>query len=244
MMRKIKFAGKLIPMLSIIFILGACTKDDEVGFDVHGEVVFIKKIIDGEPVVGTAYYAYSSKTLSSCAVTTPNSTEDIILSAYGINTFLFAYEPSDSEFSSDSPIEGNYIFNATSSDNEAIEVNDEQSFSDLGFAQLSERTFDINNNWLHLTWGEVTGADNYTINLINSSGATIFTSYAVNADSPEFYISTLLDVGVWTNQPIYDDTYTLRIKCFKYDSDATADDYTYSVQEVSQKDYTVVWKLN
>lgn len=243
-MKKIKIAGKHILMFTIILILAACSKDDEVTFDVHGDVVFLKKMVNNVPVIGTSYYAYSGKTMSSCTVTTPNSAEILNLSAYGINTFLFAFEPVDSAYSSSSPVVGNYIFHATSSDNETMEVSDEQSFSDLGFAQLNERTFDTNNSWLHLTWGEVANADNYSVSLINSAGEIIFNGYAVNADSPEFYISTFLDVGIWTRQPNNGDTYTIRIKCVKYDSDATEDDYTYSVQEISQKDYSVVWKLN
>ena len=243
-MEKTKFVRKHLLIVLSIFILGACTKDNKTEFEVHGDVVFIKKIIDGEPVVGTAYYAYSNKTLSSCIVTPPNSTESINLSAFGINTLLFTHEPSNAEYTSSLPIEGNYLFNATSSDNETVEISDEQSYYDLGFAQLDEKTFDTNNNWLHLTWGVITGVDNYTVSLINSSGETIFNGYAVKADSPEFYISTLLDVGIWTIQPTYNNTYTLRIKCFKYDTDATEDDYTYSVQEISQQDYSIVWKLN
>jgi hypothetical protein len=245
-MEKIKFLRKHLLIVLFIFILGACTNDNKTEFEVHGDAVFIKKIINSEPVVGTAYYAYSNKILSACTVTPPSSDQNINLAAYQINTLLFAYEPSDNEFTSTSTslIEGNYLFNATSSDNETIEVSDEQSFSDLGFAQLDERTFDTNNHWLYLTWGVVTGADSYTVSLINSSNETIFSGYAVKADSPEFYISTLLDYGVWAKQPTYNDTYTLRIKCFKYDTDATADDYTYSVQEISQKDYSIVWKLN
>jgi hypothetical protein len=243
-MKKIIITGKHILMLSVIFIMGACSKDNEVDFEVHGDVVFIKKLIDDVPVVGTSYYAYSSKTLSSCTVTTPNSAETLNLSAYGINTFLFAIEPSDNEFTSSLPTEGNYLFKVKSSDNETIEVSDEQSFSDLEFAQLDERKFDTNNSWLHLTWGVVANTDNYTVSLINSSGENIFNGYAIKADSPEFYISTFLDVGIWTRQPTYGDTYTIRIKCFKYDTDATEDDYTYSVQEISQKDYSIIWKLN
>lgn len=243
-MKKIKFLRKHLLIVLLIFTLGSCTDDNKTEFAVHGDVVFMKKIINSEPVVGTAYYAYSNKILSACTVTPPGYDQNINLAAFKTNTLLFSYEPSDNEFTSASPTEGNYLFNATSSDTETIEVGDEQSFSDLGFAQLDERTFDTNNNWLHLTWGEVTGADNYTVSLINSSGETIFSGYAVNANSPEFYISTLLDYGIWTNQPTYNDSYTLRIKCFKYDTDATEENYTYSVQEISQKDYSIVWKLN
>jgi len=243
-MKRIKFLRKHLLIVLLIFILGACKKDNETEFEVHGDVIFIKKLIDGEPVVGTAYYAYSNKVLSSCTVTPPNSAQNIDLAAYQTNSFLFAYEPSNSDFSSGSPNEGNYLFNATSSDNETIEVNDEQLFSDLGFAQLDERTFDTYEYWLHITWGKVTGADSYKVSLIDSSGVTIFSGYAVSPDSPEFYISTRYDVGTWTKSPVSEDTYTLRIQCNIYDSDATEEDYTYSVQEISQKDYSIVWKLN
>jgi hypothetical protein len=243
-MKKIKFLSKLLLIVLLIFILGACTNDDITELEVHGDVIFVKKLIDGEPVVGTAYYAYSSKVLSSCTVTPPNSGQNIDLAAYQTNTFLFAYEPSNSDFSSGLPNEGNYLFNATSSDNEKIEVSDEQSFSDLGFAQLDERTFDTTEGWLHLTWGEVTGADSYKVSLIDTSGVTVFSGYAVKADSPESYITTLYDVGNWTKYPVYNDTYTLRIQCNIYDSDATEENYAYSIQEISQKDYYIVWKLN
>jgi len=243
-MKNLKFRTSYIILLSTVFILGACTKDNTTTLEVHCDVVFFNKIINDEPVTGTAYFAYSNIPLSSCTVTPPNSTQSINLAAYGINTLAFTYEPANDEFSTAIPTEGNYIFNVTSADNETIESSDEQSFSDLGFAQLDEKSFDNNNNWLYLTWGEVTGADNYTVSLINSSGETIFSGYAVNADSPEFYITTQYDFGVWTKTPTFDETYTLRIKCFKYDADATKDDYSYNIQEVSQKDYPLVWKLN
>ena len=243
-MKKLKFLRRYIILMSTVFILGACTKDNTADFKVQGDVVFLKKIVNDEPVIGTAYYAYSNKPMSACTVTPPNSAQSINLAAYGENTLAFTYEPSINDFSPNLPTEGNYLFNATSSDNETLQVSDEQSFSGLGFAQLDEKTFDSNNNWLYLTWGVVDGADSYTVNLINSSGETIFSSYEVNADSPEFYISTQYDFGVWTKTPTFDETYTLRIKCFKYDADATNADYSYNIQEVSQKDYQLVWKLN
>jgi hypothetical protein len=243
-MEKTKFLRKHLLFVFLFLILGACSNEDITEFEVHGDVMFVKILVDGEPVVGTAYYAYSNKILSSCTVSPPGADQNIDLAAYQTNTFLFAYEPSNGDFSSDSPNEGIYLFNAKSSDNESIEVSDEQSFSDLGFAQLDERTFDTIENWLHLTWGEVTGADSYKVSLIDTSGVTVFSGYAIKADSPECYISTLYDVGTWTKYPVYDDKYTIRIQCNIYDSDATEEDYAYSIQEISQKDYSIVWKLN
>lgn len=237
---------KILRNLFVLVILftGACTNKNKAGLEVHADVVFLKKLVNGEPAVGTAFYAYSNKPLASATVTPPNSSQSVNLAAFGINTLAFTYEPSDDEYTTSPPTEGNYLFNITSADNETVEISDEQSFYDLGFAQIDEKTFDTNNNWLHLTWGEVSGADYYTVSLINSSDETIFTGYPLKADSPEFYISTLLDVGIWTIQPTYNESYTLRIKCYKYDSDATADDYNYNLQEVSTKDYQIVWKLN
>jgi hypothetical protein len=242
-MENVKISGKYLLMVLAIFIMGACNNDKK-EFKVNADVVFIKKIINDEPVVGTAYYAYSNKVLASCSVTPPNSAQTVNLSAYKTNTLTFTNEPSNDEFLSSAPIEGSYLFNVTNSDNETIQTSDEQSFSDIGFAQLDEKTFDSSNQWLYLTWNEVSGADSYTVSLLNSAGETIFSGYAVNADSPEFYITTQFDFGIWTASPNYDEAYTLRIKCFVYDSDATEENFSSSVQEISQKDYPIVWKLN
>ena len=243
-MKNIIFLKRYLPILSVIFILAACSMGSDTEFQVYGDVIFIKKIVDDEPVVATAYYAYSNEILASCSVTPPNSETSVELEAYGTNVYTFYQEPSEEDYTTDSPNEGNYLFNVTNSKSETIEVNDEQSFYDLDFAQIDTSVFDQTNYWFYVGWEEVTGADSYIVSLLNSSGETIFTGYSVDADSPAYFITTAYTVGSWVDTPSYGETYTLRIRCYIFDSDATDDDYAYNIQEISQKDYEIVWELN
>lgn len=243
-MKKFKQFIFLGAVFVAVFLLGACdTKDDDT-FNVYGDVVFMKKKIDDQVVNAVAYYAYANRSIASATVTLPNSGGTVELAPFGSSTYTYLVEPANSDYSTEMPVEGNYLFSITDSKGENIEVSDEQESDNLSFITLDSLDFNESNVWLYLEWNEVSGADSYVVKLLDSSGNVVFNGYSSDADVPEYYVSYYYTTGVWSSAPVKGQTYTLSIQCNKYDADATDEDYVYNIQEVSVYEQQIVWQLD
>jgi len=228
----------LIFMLFISLILQSCS-NTETEFSVVGDVVFLKTIIDNEEVYGVNYYAYGNNSLSAASVITPLS-KTVQLEPYSTNTYIYYLEADSSDYTTSYPTEGTYTFDITSADGNTLTATDDQELYDIGFAQIDSMSYDSDYDGYYLTWNEVSGADIYVISLYDSDEELVFSSYSIDADAPEYVL--LYDYyGSWEDAPEVDETYTMKIKSIRYDSDATSSDYSNNIQEVSYIDFQFIW---
>jgi len=233
--------NKLYLSISILlmgFYLVSCNSDSK-DFAAQGDVVFLKKEMNGQEVFGASYYVYGNEKLVSATVTTPLATT-IELAPYATNSYYYYSEPDSNEFSTSSPAEGTYSFNVTNSDGTSVVVSDFQNFDNLDFAQIDSFAYYNEYDEYYVAWNVVSNADIYVVNLYNSANNIIFTSYSVAADSPAYVLSYGY-YGTWDESPVSGNTYTIQIKSIKYDSDVTNDDYSYNVQEISYSKTEFVW---
>ncbi len=245
-MKRLFFLKNSLLVFTLIFALGACNDDGDDSFDAISDVIFVHKVIDNTTVTGVAYYAYGNKTLSSASVTLPDGGGTIDLEAYASSSYTFLKEPEDSDFSSEEPSEGTYTFNIKSSSGDTLKVSDTQDLYGLSFAQIDSSNFDTENNWLYIGWGDVSGADSYSVKLLDASGNIVFNGYTIGSANSYYIITTSAnyDVGEWESNPVKGTTYTLRIQSTKYDSGYTSSDYIYNVQEASYSDSAIEWTLD
>ncbi len=237
------FSGGLL-ILVLMFLLGACNKNNDEIFEIDGDVVFIKKTINDEVVWGAAYYAYGNKSISSATATLPNSVGTVDLEAYGSYTYTFTKEPGDQDFGLNFPMPGSYSFEATNTSGLTAEATDDQDYYNIGIAEIDSIIFEPENLWLHVKWNDVDGADAYVVRLFKTNGVMIFNGVILGTDEPEYFISTYHNTGTWSEAPVKNSTYELRVQSIIYDSDATASDFNQNVQEISVASQPIVWELN
>lgn len=233
----------LLNAILAFFILGlsSCLKEKDEAFEVQGDVYYINKTVNNEIVHSTIYYAYGNQRIESATVTTPVSSQTIDLAQSADFYNYFIKSPEEADYTTDIPETGKFDFEITSSLGEVIYCADEQTFENLPGAEIDSMEFDSNNFWLKIYWNEVEDCDGYFVKLLNQDGDIIFDGYSVAPDYTEFIISQYYSTGKWNENPVNNEEYTVTLQTFLYDDDATAENFAYSIREVTVKDTVVTW---
>lgn len=242
-MKKLKNLRNSLLFLVMLFAFNACTKYEHEQFEVTGDVVFIKKIINEEIVSATAYYAYGNDNISSTTVTLPYEEGTVELEPFETYTYTFISQPEDVDFTINPPIPGNYSFEVTSTNDETIYASDDQEYVNMGFAENISIDFDENINGLSIEWDEISDADTYIVRIFDTSDEMIFNSPVISANTPEYFISGYFNNGTWSDTPVNDEDYILKIESLKNDADVTVYDYVYNVQEITITEQQFTWEL-
>lgn len=242
-MKKLKNlrAGRLLFAVLIVVAVVACNKK-EAELTATGDVIYVKKQNGDYPVFGVSYNVQTNKAVNSVSVTLPEG-YTLELTQNAENTYLYEKAPGDADFTTSTPIPGDYVFNVEGKDGEALQVFDKQEFYSLGFTKIDSMNFDDDNLWLYLRWEEVDDADAYTVELSKLSGQQIFNGYFVKAtEGHEYAISYFHQTGAWSEAPQKDARYNLTINSIKYDEDAGDVIDLFNVQEISKSVQEITWE--
>jgi hypothetical protein len=225
-----------LALLFVALFFTSCDEEEEALSSV-GDAYVIKKIVDDEVVYGTAYYLYANKSLSNVTVTTTDG-EEINLSVYAGSSYTFYMDPEEIDFSTDTPIEDDFVFAVVASSGETMSVNETLEFEDLGIPEITVDSYDSDQESHTINWEPVEESDGYVVSVFTSEGDVIFESPGINPDLEEFEISSAL--GSWQENPIDGTTYKIQVQAFSYESSATTDGF-YSFKEVSIGEKDIVW---
>ncbi len=232
---------KLTFFLSILLIglsFESCNIDSK-DFFAKGDVVFLKKIINNQEVFAASYYAYGSDKLGSASVTTPQASTTE-LEPYTTDNYYYYWEPESYDFSATYPTQGLYSFSVTNSEGETLVVSDDQYFDNVGFAEIYSMNYYDSIDKYFIGWNMVTHADLYVVSLFNTANDLIYTSYTIDSNSPTLEL-TYGSYGAWAESPVEGERYIIQIQSIVYDPNATDDDYSYNVQEISYSETEFVW---
>lgn len=228
-----------------LFLIGllffsSCLNNKENDFSVETDVISFKKTIDGEVKYATAFYAYGSERIDSASVTLPGGDTLHLKSASGGYTFM--REPEETGYTTTLPVQGNYLFKITSKKGEELTSNDQQGFANIGFVVPDTIQYDANKTYLYLKWTQVSGADNYVVNLHELEGDVVFGGYVMEGNVTKYYISNIYNTGKWYKTPVQGETYRLTIQASKNDAGATSENSPYNIQEISISEFTITWE--
>ncbi len=228
--------------LFIMTLLTSCLKndDDNVTFEAITDVYIVKKLFNGEAKYGTAFYVYANKSMSSATVTPPaGGGGEIELATTTESVYIRGKEPAESDYSTQWPAIGSYLFKAVSKDDETIQESDELEFDDMPIPHLDSIIFHSGENYLELEWETIEGAEAYVIKLRDSSNKVIFNSITLDPSSTQLHIRT--NEGNWSGQVYSGETYFVQLLAFSFDSDATNADYAYNIKEVAVGESEITW---
>lgn len=227
-----------LAVLSFVLILTSCNGEEEEPLNSIGDIYVIKKKVNDEIVYGTAYFLYSNKAINSVSVTTPDG-NDFALSAYKGTTLTFSKEPEESDFITEVPSEGNFVFDVATTTGETMKVDETLEFDDLDFPVVTETTFEQDNDSYIIEWGEVDGTDGYFVKLFDEDNEEIYTSQTVGGSILEIEVTT--SDGFWQLVPRPGKHYSIHVHAITYESDATFDDFVYNVKEIAIGETEIIW---
>jgi hypothetical protein len=230
-------------LAAMIFGLASCLDDDDDDFNIEADAYYINKLVDGVWVHGITYYVYGNQTMSSATVVTPITMETIELQAASGYYNVLVNSPEEGDYSTSYPEEGNFQFEVTSSKGEVLYSIDEQEFENLEGAKIDSIEFDSSNFLMKVTWNEIQDCDGYYVRMYNSSDELVFEGYGVASEVTEFVVSEYYTTGNWGEAPVKGEEYSVLLQTFVYDDDATSNDYSYNIKEVTITDTTVTWEF-
>lgn len=240
-MKSEQFFKGLFFILILNFVIASCTNnDDNDAFEIYADAYIVKKIVNDEVKSAAAFYVYANSGIATVTVTPPlDGGEPFELSRSPESSYTFFKEPNATEFETDLPTEGAYQFNVKSTGGETIIKDDLLEIIGLEIPVIDSTRYSPENFSLKVNWESVQGADGYVIKLLNSSGLTIFISFAIAPTAKEFTINS--NSGNWEIQANSGDSLTLQVQAFAYDSDASTELNIYNIGEITIGEQEIVW---
>jgi len=225
-------------MLLVAFGLFSCGDDGGTApFSVIGDVIVIKRSVDGEMKYANSYYAWGTQPMQMAKVITPLGPE-FNLDALSDKKNTYGKEPSLNEYSSSVPTEGNYMFLVMHEEisHEAVDL---LTFDDIDTTAISSVT--ISNEIASVEWENNPDADNFVVRLTNTSGDLIFVSQTLSKEQRRLDFSPGA-YGAWQEAPVVGVDYIVEVLCIKYEDITNADDLAYHIQEISVAQQNTTWE--
>lgn len=238
-MKRLKNIAKTLVLFSIALGFFACDDDDgnSVPFEIIGDVYVVKKTINDEVLFANTYIAYGNQPMSLAQVTTPGGEEIVLSPTSGYNN-TYAQSPAIDEFT-DQVEEGNYMFDVINEDIPHQDI-DLLVFDNIDFTTITTLEPDV--DILTLEWEENEMAEAYLVRLLDESGTVLFMSQLLGTQVSRFVINPGDPNGTWNGTPAAGTDYIVELQAFLFEQDATNNDYTFHIQEMSITDDVVTWQ--
>ena len=241
-MKTKQFTGKILLIVAFSLIFWACNDENETSnFEAFADAYVLKKEIDGEVKYAATFFVYGNKAISSATVTPPaGGGGSFELAATEESVYSFYKEPREDDFTSELPLEGNYLFEVVSASDESLEKSDLLENGSLSIPTITDFTYQPASESADVKWESVANADGYVVRLLDTGGKVIFLSYSLSAGADELSISPV--TGNWAEQAYSGENYTLQLQAFSYEPGITDEELlAYNVKEISITETQITW---
>lgn len=235
-MKNMQKIGQLALLFLLLTGILSCNKEDSTeAFEVIGDVMIVKRMIDDQAYFARSYYTYGNYPMRNVSVSLPEG-GTIALNAADENLRTYFKEPAVADFLSAPPITGNFEFSVINEDIEHT-VSDELVFNNLPFATITSADYD--GGAITVEWTPVESAGNYMVKIVDLNYEPIFTGFLLSNTVSKYQTST--SAGVWDKTPESGTTYIVEVHAFEYDDEATTQNYVYNINEISIATKSIIW---
>lgn len=231
---------KIGKLLILLFILGgfvSCNDDKQetAPFEVTGEAIMIKRMINDQVMYARTYYAYGNQPMTSGEVILPEG-GTLPLTASDNTKRTWENTPSFDDFSTTVPEVGMFDFTVTNEDIEHT-VFDVLDFNDLGFPTIDSLKNNIGS--IRVEWQQVEAAQAYLVLMVDENYESVFIGQLLTTDRNTYEIAP--DSGVWSKSPVNGQIYIVEVHAFAFEDSATNQDYLYNADEIAIATGSIVW---
>ncbi|WP_319482826.1 hypothetical protein [uncultured Draconibacterium sp.] len=228
-MINIQKIGKLVLLAFIVTGFWACNDDDPETFNFTGEVVTLKRTIDGEEKFALSYYAYGNMRMDSASVDFPGDSM-LVLSSGGAQKLTYYYEPSIEDYSSSAPESENYDFLVVNNNLEYT-TTENHVFTDVDIPTIDSVGVTTSSESVYIEWSNSEDAQNYVVRILNEDNEVVFNSYIVSEDADSFTAEQ--GSGSWDTSLETGETYTIEVQAIVFEDNATNADYFYQIETIA-----------
>ena len=228
-MINIQKIGKLVVLAFIVTGFWACNDDDPETFNFTGEVVTIKRVMDGEEKFALNYYAYANMKMDSASVDFPGDSV-LTLSPAGAQKITYFYEPLGEDFSTSAPETENYDFSVFNN-NVEYTATENHTFTDVDIPTIDSVGVTTSSESVYVEWSNNDDAQNYAVRILNDDNETIFNSYIISEDADSFTAEQ--SSGSWESSLTEGETYTIEVQAMVFEDNATNADFFYQIETIA-----------
>ncbi len=219
--------GKLLVLFLVFNGLSSCQKDDnEAPFTMIAEVATVKRMINDEVNYARMYYAYGTQPMSSVKVTLAEGGL-LNLTSSDASKRTWYMEPELSDFSSEMPTLGEYVFTVVNEDIEHT-FTDELGNKGLGFPVISGLT--AKNGMITIDWVSLANAKQYKIIVRNDQNEIHYSGPLLESIAKKFEVSRSTGLS---KDLVPGETYKVELMAFIYEDNTTSENYLFNVEEIS-----------
>lgn len=228
--------GKLFILFLIVAGLASCNDDDEVApFQVIGEAVIVKRVINQETQYARYFYAYGNQPMTSAEVDLPEG-GTITLSEDQTERSYYDM-PEIEDFTDTVPPIGQFEFTVV---NQGIEHFDTETleFNDLAIPVIDSVSY--SNQKIYVGWEIPTTdkPDSYLVRLVDDEHNIVFSGVLLNNTADVYYIEA--SSNGWIEAP-EQKAYNVELWAYKYEDGISGNDVHFNVNDLSIASTQVIW---
>lgn len=230
--------GKLFILFLIVAGLASCNDDENVApFQVIGEAVIVKRVINQETQYARYFYAYGNQPMASAEVDLPEG-GSITLSAADQTEYTYYDLPELADFTDTVPPVGQFEFTVL---NQGIEHFDTETleFNDLAIPVIDSVSY--SNQTVYVGWElpDSDEPDNYLVRLVDGENNIVFSGVLLPNTSEKYVIAA--SSNGWLETP-EQKAYKVELYAYKYEDGFSGNDVLYNVNDISIASTDVVWE--
>lgn len=238
-MNNLKHLWKTLIIVFIFAGLFACNDEpNSVPFEVIGDVFVIKRTVNDEAKYAVAYAAHGNQPMSVAKVSLPQGAQ-ITLSPTDEMMRTWEKIPTMEEYANIIPSEENYQFLVVNED-----INHESTdllvFDNIDTTVIKSVAF--GDEGLSVEWESNPFGEGYRVLLINTAGQLAFRSVPLLEIQKQLIFYHPTASGTWHETPSAGKKYTVELHTYRYEDDATANEYEHQIQEINVSETEIVWQ--
>jgi len=229
--------GKLFILFLIVAGLASCNDDDDVApFQVIGEAIIVKRVINQETQYARYFYAYGNQPMASAKVDLPEG-DTSTLSAADQKKYTYYDLPELADFTDTVPPVGQFKFTVVNEDIEHFDT-ETLKFNDLAIPVIDSVSY--SNQKIYVGWEiPTTGKpDSYLVRLVDSENKIVFSGVLL-ANTADKYLIEASSNG-WLETP-EQKAYNVELWAYKYEDGFSGTDVLRNVNDISIASTQVVW---
>jgi hypothetical protein len=186
-------------------------------------------------------YATSNYEIKSAKVTGPGTGGKVYQLTASLNKQQFNFTPQSSDYTTELPAKGDYVFEIISADDQKITGKD--VVGDEKLAPIVIKTATMSNSLLKTTWDKISGVDTYVIRCYTANKSELLFSSGLLIDKADFEFGASTSGWDTGKSPVVGTNYVVELLAIKTETGVTIDKWN-NLQFISADSKTIKWEPN
>ncbi len=211
---KRNYLVKAFAMLVASASLVSCIEDSD-ELSANGDAFVVVQKVGQDTLMGLGLHAFSWVEFTSVTVAPPdNSALRYNLAAYQGYKQDFYWETPITEYDSDLPLAGDYLFSAVFTDGQTLAFSDKLAAGYLNPPLIKSCVYENGTGQVKVEWGSLANAQSYNVKLIDAEGIIRFVSPEYNSATTDYAFSKNTQGWQSTEYPASGDVVTIEVAAY------------------------------